>query len=562
MDRDLGSLEQGKLADLIVLDQDPLADLRNSESVAMTMVGGRLYDARTMNEIGNRPRPARNSGSKPKVTKDGAQRRGRSSRTNLECCRFSIELANAPNCADFRPSAERPEFLMGPRGGLDESNASAPSVVLFAMAIATLEKYLPRPRCESCGKGIVRAVDVMTGNVVFNCSNRPNCFFTVHVELPALTKKIIYLDTSIVSKMAKAKAREEKEYLDFRLYEALRRATARNLIVCPGSTVVETEAEFSALSDTIIDMSRQLSDPGLHHELYVKEAQLFRSLEQWLTGLPPEMELAPPWSDAFHSDPDKWHSMFNVIVNIRTPANFIASGRAAKTATLAQIENLYREYERDGFTFKQILEVEERAFSEAVRIIGRNMIAARLAHVRGEMDNAFVWLSSTFDKIAMMIQHRTSCSSDDSLRRAIDFLRSSHAWTTPYSYILGRLSAQLAMLCRGDRPRRPDDGDHYDIEHMATFVPYVDVFIGDKFFAGIANQNNLRVGDPWGTEIRSLVPKEVPDFIDWLESLADGSEVAKRSESISESIWQGGFHQNFVKHIKATMPEAFTGEPE
>jgi imidazolonepropionase-like amidohydrolase/Tol biopolymer transport system component len=57
LDRDLGSLEPGKLADLIVLDRNPLADLRDSESVAMTMVNGRLYDARTMNEIGNREKP-------------------------------------------------------------------------------------------------------------------------------------------------------------------------------------------------------------------------------------------------------------------------------------------------------------------------------------------------------------------------------------------------------------------------------------------------------------------------------------------------------------------------
>jgi imidazolonepropionase-like amidohydrolase len=56
MDRDLGSLEAGKLADLIVLDRNPLEDIRNSESIAYTMVGGRLYDARTMNEIGNHPR--------------------------------------------------------------------------------------------------------------------------------------------------------------------------------------------------------------------------------------------------------------------------------------------------------------------------------------------------------------------------------------------------------------------------------------------------------------------------------------------------------------------------
>ena len=52
----LGSLEPGKLADLIVLDRDPLEDIRNTESVSLTMVGGRLYDAATMNEVGNHPR--------------------------------------------------------------------------------------------------------------------------------------------------------------------------------------------------------------------------------------------------------------------------------------------------------------------------------------------------------------------------------------------------------------------------------------------------------------------------------------------------------------------------
>ncbi|KZS38683.1 amidohydrolase [Aquimarina aggregata] len=50
---DIGSLKEGKLADLIVLDKNPLENIRNTETVKYTMVNGRLYDTDSMNEIGN-----------------------------------------------------------------------------------------------------------------------------------------------------------------------------------------------------------------------------------------------------------------------------------------------------------------------------------------------------------------------------------------------------------------------------------------------------------------------------------------------------------------------------
>jgi Tol biopolymer transport system component/imidazolonepropionase-like amidohydrolase len=56
MDADIGSLEEGKLADLLVLEADPLDDIRNSERIRWTMVNGRLFDARTLDEAGNHPR--------------------------------------------------------------------------------------------------------------------------------------------------------------------------------------------------------------------------------------------------------------------------------------------------------------------------------------------------------------------------------------------------------------------------------------------------------------------------------------------------------------------------
>src|ERR1041385_3089145 len=54
--KDLGSLEPGKLADLLVLDQDPLANIRNTNTIKYVMKNGRLYDGDSLDEIWPRQR--------------------------------------------------------------------------------------------------------------------------------------------------------------------------------------------------------------------------------------------------------------------------------------------------------------------------------------------------------------------------------------------------------------------------------------------------------------------------------------------------------------------------
>ncbi|MFT5278048.1 MAG: Tol biopolymer transport system component/imidazolonepropionase-like amidohydrolase [Glaciecola sp.] len=58
MDKSIGSIEVGKLADLVIIDGDVLNDLSRSEFVDYTVINGRVFEAATMNEVGSKKKRA------------------------------------------------------------------------------------------------------------------------------------------------------------------------------------------------------------------------------------------------------------------------------------------------------------------------------------------------------------------------------------------------------------------------------------------------------------------------------------------------------------------------
>jgi imidazolonepropionase-like amidohydrolase len=51
MEKDLGTIEKGKIANLVLLDADPLADIHNTTKISEVFLGGKEFDRPALDQM-------------------------------------------------------------------------------------------------------------------------------------------------------------------------------------------------------------------------------------------------------------------------------------------------------------------------------------------------------------------------------------------------------------------------------------------------------------------------------------------------------------------------------
>jgi hypothetical protein len=425
------------------------------------------------------------------------------------------------------------------------------------MSNVDLDNFLNRPPCQACNIGRVRAIDIHDGKHLTLQCPIPECGWTGRARLPEIRKKTIYLDTSTVSHMARAISRDEDKSPWVALYQSLRRAAALQVVCCPSSPIIKSEAELSPYSAKIIQLSKDFGDPGLENPLQIRHKQLFRALDRFLVGEEPCLETKLDPTEAFYKNVHCWLPVYDVSVDITTPPGWIEWRRRKKAYIRGEVERIYRQYADTQDPFEAIRASEAQGFGWGILEDGRQCLKRRLGLEPISNEEEFIgsWIPNTFDILIRVLCERQGLLYLEAAAKVEEFLLSEHVCLIPMADITSKLHAGIAMLCRGQKPRLPQASDPDDIEHIASFAPYIDIMITDRFFAELCNQGHLRIGDLYHCQILSLGQKEVPAFIQEIEKLVDDAPQAALAERILNAIEEGGFHQEFAERVAAYLRE-------
>ena len=395
-----------------------------------------------------------------------------------------------------------------------------------------------------------------------------HCFHNESERLPALKKKLIYLDQMVISGIAKEIDpvwREKTQRRDdfwLHAFDQIDRLIKLQLIVCPDSPIHEEESSYDDRYESVLRRLYEhlAGDVSLHFPHQVLMAQLWEAFEAWSTDRDPD------WSRITRDDVvdgrlDRWSDRLLITVNMGHWPGRIESRRNSRDRGHEALEQLWDKWASENLPFEERLEIERRGVADAaiqsfVSHVKRwQRVTDGVEEVADPLELMPGWLVQLVTGLLRRLEER-GVPHEEQLPQAVDFLYSEPALCAPQNHLGALLYAGLARRAASGQRRVPNRGTPNDIAFIASYLPYCDAMFIDNECADLLSVEPLAsaVKDYPARIFSTRSRKNFLTYLATLESEADPDHVALVVRTYGES-WLEPF-RGVLEHYrsKGTTP--------
>lgn len=387
----------------------------------------------------------------------------------------------------------------------------------------------PFTKCPKCGKEEYGTLSVNGTNYTKRCRS---CWYTEGYKLPAIDKKVIYLDQFVISNMMKAindkigkKDKVQKIYL--KLFEVLDRLVKLQLIVCPDSTFHREESMLSTSDDSLRRMYEHLShNTSFYDPATIRRFQLSEDYKNNREGIITDWKKSLDTDDVLQGDRNAWQSRMRVSVHFPVKSEEVTRFRDDRRSINESVRQLFNGWQKEGGrSFSSFYKELSLSWGEAVvKQYGKIMtdyLQMSLGIKNANSDDIFSITGEVSILITSLLRYISDDENDaDKYKQVFKYLKSERLSKVPFNEINSAAWSAIAyQASKGGRTKNPPNvGMLNDIDMVSTLFPYCDAMFVDRDMHSILKFGGVAtILKKYKGQLFSL--SNVNEFIAYLEGL-------------------------------------------
>jgi hypothetical protein len=384
----------------------------------------------------------------------------------------------------------------------------------------------PFIQCPQCRRDSFGVLIISDDSYTRRCRE---CWHTQRFRLPALQKKIIYIDQFAISKMMKAlnpetsahqKGRVEPVWVS--IFEKLDSLCKLQLIICPDSSAHINESRVSSYFQALQRMYELLSHGvSFYDPETIKRIQMREHLENWIAGNP-NTSLTLDAHSVTHGSLNGWQDRLIISARIPWKQEWIEELREGRDQLHEEIKIIFARWQTEtDKNFDYWFEQELASFGIYTLQAYQNEIMKFAQIQSGQREMTMNDLS--IHKAVIMIQmikaelRRAGVSEPDIWPKTLEYLASPSLRIVPFQKISSMLWAAIARKAKSGKKEPPNRGMVNDIDTISTLLPYCDAMVIDNECRGYLNEQPLLRELDFGTKLFSEKNKQ--EFLDYLDEI-------------------------------------------